>query len=206
MTIEIRNVKKTDEEALIDICFITGDTSLKRIFPEPRLFSHFWCLYYLWYEPEYCFVAEDTEKNKVIGYIISTKDTIKQEKDFAEKMGPLVKNRMKEVKVRTLISKIYAHFIIHKSLSKKRRKMLEIYPAHLHINILPEYQRQGIGHRLMGTLEQHLIKNDIPGFHLEVGVKNDIGISFYKKFGLEYISKNQFSIVFAKKLIENKII
>ena len=106
MTIEIRNVTKEDEQALIDICFITGDPSLKRIFPEPRLFSHFWCLYYLWYDPENCFVAEDTEKKKVIGYIISTKDTITQEKDFEEKMGPLVKKRMKEVRVRTLNAKI----------------------------------------------------------------------------------------------------
>jgi len=202
MTIEIRNVKETDEHALIDICFTTGDPSLKRIFPEPRLFSHFWCLYYLWYESENCFVAEDTEKKKVIGYIISTKDTIKQEKDFEEKIGPLIKKRMKEVRVRSLISKIYAYFIIHKSLSSKRRKMLEKYPAHLHINILPEYQRQGIGHKLMGKLEQHLIKNNILGFHLEVGSKNTLGISFYKKYGLKDISKNHFSIVYAKKLIK----
>jgi len=202
LTIEIRNVKETDEQAIINICFITGDPSLKRIFPEPRLFSHFWCLYYLWYEPENCFVAEDIEKRKVVGYIISTKDTIKQEKDFEEKIGPLVKKRMKEVGVRTLISKIYAHFIIHRSLSRKRRKMLENYPAHLHINILPEYQRQGIGHRLMGTLEQHLAKNNIPGFHLEVGSKNNLGINFYKKYGLVYISKSHFSIVYAKKLLQ----
>jgi ribosomal protein S18 acetylase RimI-like enzyme len=201
MTIEIRNAKKSDEQSLIDICFITGDPSLKKIFPEPRLFSYFWCLYYLWYELENCFVAEDTETNKVIGYIISTLDSIKQEKNFEEKIGPLVKKRMKEIKLRTIISKIYAHFIIHKSLSKKRRKMLEKYPAHLHINILPEYQRKGIGHRLMKTLEEHLMKNNIPGFHLEVGAKNDLGISFYEKYGLKYISKNHFTIIYTKKFI-----
>ena len=80
--------------------------------------------------------------------------------------------------------------------------MLEKYPAHLHIDILPEYQRQGIGHRLMKRLEQHLIKNNVPGFHLEVGSKNTLGINFYKKYGLEFISKDQFSTIFAKKLIE----
>ena len=201
MTIEIRQVNKVDEQALVEICYITGDNTLKRIFPDPYLFSYFWCLYYLRHEPEGCFVAVDNEKNKVIGYIMSTSDTINQEEDFIVKMKPLIKLRMKEIKLRTLSSRIYAHFIIHKSLSKKRKKMLESFPAHLHINILPNYQRQGIGYRLMQSLEKFLKENNIQGFHLEVGAKNTLGINFYTKYGLESISKNRLTIIYAKKLM-----
>jgi len=201
MTIVIRKLDKKDEQALVDICFITGDPLLKRVFPESYLFGLFWCLYYVWHESENCFVAVDTEKDKVVGYIFSTKDTIKQEKSFEEKNGPLIKQQMKKIRVWSLRSRIYAHFIIHRPLSRKRKKMLEKYPAHLHINILPEYQRQGIGHKLMQTLEQHLLENSIPGFHLEVGGKNNRGINFYKKYGLEYINKDQFGITFAKRLM-----
>jgi len=202
MTIEIRKVEEEDEAALIDICFITGDPTLKQIFHDKQLFGMFWCLYYVWFESENCFVAVDSETNKAIGYIFSTKDTVKQEEQFKIKMTQKIKAKRKELKLRTLRSRIYTYFIINKIHTRKRKTLYRNYPAHLHIDILPQYQRKGIGHRLMQTLEKHLKNNNIIGYHLEVGADNKLGISFYQKYGLDLYSKNHFTWIFVKKLNE----
>ena len=94
MAIEIRKVRSKDEEALIDICFITGDAFLKKIFPDKYLFSLFWCLYYVWFDSQNSFVAVDTEINKVIGYIFSTLNTKFQERNFKIAMRKHIWNRM----------------------------------------------------------------------------------------------------------------
>lgn len=205
MTIEIRKVQKDDEESLVDICYITGDPFLKGVFPDVKLFGLFWCSYYVRFETENCFVAIDTNSNKVVGYILSSLDTKSYEKKFRKEFTMSIKNQIKNLKKRSLKAKIIAYFILHRPLSRKRKKIIEKYPAHLHINILSEYQRQGIGHRLMKRLEEHLKEKNILGFHLEVGSKNIQGINFYRKFGLNQIHKNTMNIVFAKKISDKKL-
>jgi len=198
--VKIRKLERKDEEALIDICFITGDPFLKKIFPNSYLFSLFWCLYYVWYEENNCFIAYDEKSKEVIGYIFSTLDTLEQEENFKRKMTPLIKQKLKELKIKSIQSRIVVHFIINKPLTKKRKRLIMEYPAHLHINILPEYQRQGIGHRLMIAFEANLREKGISGFHLEVSAKNKLGINFYEKYGLELASKNKFNWIYMKKI------
>ncbi|NPE08133.1 MAG: GNAT family N-acetyltransferase [Asgard group archaeon] len=200
MTIVIQKLERKNEDALIDICFITGDKFLKKTFPNPYLFSLFWCLYYVRYETNNCFVVFDLKTKKVVGYILSTLNTEIQEEDFKEKMAPIIKQKMKELHIRSLRSRLVALFVMNKPKTKKRKRFLNEYPGHLHIDILPDYQRQGFGHRLMNTLESHFKEKCVTGYHLEVSSNNKLGISFYRKYGLELISKNRFSLIFGKKL------
>ncbi len=200
MNVKIQKLEKKDEDELINICFITGDPFLKKTFPNPYLFSLFWCLYYAWYEQNNCFVAYDEQSKEVVGYILGTLNTEEQEKNFKQRIAPLIKQKMKELKIRSILSRIVTYFVINKPLTKKRKRFLMEYPAHLHINILQKYQRQGIGHRLMNTFETNLRNKNISGFHLEVSAKNKLGISFYEKYGLELASKNRFNCIYTKKL------
>jgi ribosomal protein S18 acetylase RimI-like enzyme len=200
LSIEIRKLEKIDEESLIDICFITGDSFLKKTYPDSYLFSLFWCLYYVWYEEDNCFVAYNTKSKKVIGYIFSTLDTVKQEFNFKQKMTPIIKEKMKELKIRSIRAHLVTHFVINRPQTRKRKRFLKVYPAHLHINILPEYQRQGIGQKLMKSFENNLKEKEVIGFHLEVSANNKLGISFYEKYGLDLASKNRFNWIYTKKL------
>ncbi|HUT79831.1 MAG TPA: N-acetyltransferase [Candidatus Bathyarchaeia archaeon] len=203
MDVEIRKAKRTDEKELINICYITGDPFLKKIFPQRYLFSLFWCSYYVRYETENCFVAVDPENKRVIGYILSTMDTIKQKKDLKIKLKKEIKSHIKYLLVNKIRAKIVACYILNQRITKKRRAFLETYPAHLHIDILPEYQRKGLGHKLMNTLEEHFKSEGINGYHLEVSTKNSTGINFYEKYGLNLISRNRFNTIFAKKVDGN---
>lgn len=83
---------------------------------------------------------------------------------------------------------------IEKSVVQKYRKNVEetvcsylpykdIYPSHLHIDILPRYQRMGIGHMLMDELIARLKEKGSRGLMLLVDPDNTKGVSFYRKYG-----------------------
>jgi ribosomal protein S18 acetylase RimI-like enzyme len=63
------------------------------------------------------------------------------------------------------------------------RLFAEQYPAHLHIDILEPYQRQGLGGQLMDALTARLRAKGVPGVMLCVGAGNTKGRRFYSKYG-----------------------
>ncbi|NCA68476.1 MAG: GNAT family N-acetyltransferase, partial [Clostridia bacterium] len=101
-----------------------------------------WCLfldYYIEIEPDCCFVAADDDDNAV-GFVIAASDHIEYEKIYREKY--LAK-----------LSRIKWHYGVYKRFELLlSRKFGKKYKAHLHIDINPEYQRAGLGHRLMNAL------------------------------------------------------
>ena len=84
------------------------------------------------------------------------------------------------------------------------------YPAHLHIDILPEYQRMGIGERLMSLFEERMASRGIPGIHLITSNRNLKALPFYRKIGYAVLEESpgaywrnlagQASVVFGKSL------
>jgi ribosomal protein S18 acetylase RimI-like enzyme len=62
---------------------------------------------------------------------------------------------------------------------------LEKYPAHLHIDILPEFQGQGWGRKLVEAWCQIVKREGAVGVHLDM-VKDNVGArKFYEKLGFE---------------------
>ena len=74
------------------------------------------------------------------------------------------------------------------------------YPAHLHINIFPEYQHQGIGMRLMRNLLVKMRLNHIPSVALTVAKSHPGAIAFYKKNGFQVILRWFGALVLGRKL------
>ena len=75
------------------------------------------------------------------------------------------------------------------------------YPAHLHIDILPEAQHKGYGTKLMDALMDYLAEKGVKGVHLGVGGDNAGGIRFYEKYGFTMIHDfGSFGKVFAKEV------
>ena len=177
--LNIRTCTLQDEADIVDICHITGDTSIDK-----TLFALKWCLYYVWYETENCFVVEDTDRAKVVGYILGTLDTEKQTAAFDRIMLPKMKAHWRSMPHKTLKNR--RDYLTLRAINTNSFSYLYAqYPAHLHINLHPDYQRQGLGHKLFTAYEDNLIQKGIPGYHLVVGGDNATGISFYKKLGLE---------------------
>jgi hypothetical protein len=61
--------------------------------------------------------------------------------------------------------------------------LLEEYPAHLHVDILPEYQRQGWGRKLMDVLVERLREERVQGMHLLKAGDNIGSEIFYGSVG-----------------------
>lgn len=182
--VTIRSLLPEDEDRLLEICYLTGTTSLDKY-----LFGLRWCLYYLWHQPENSFVAVDQRSGLVLGYILGALDTPQMEKHFRQVMVPLIRKSWRKTRHKTLTGwKDYLK-LLASSNSGLFKELYTEYPAHLHINIHPDHQRKGLGYQLIRVYEANLINKQVPGYHLLVGGDNQAGISFYRKIGLTELKK-----------------
>jgi GNAT superfamily N-acetyltransferase len=61
-------------------------------------------------------------------------------------------------------------------------QLVEEYPAHLHIDLLPEYQRKGFGRQLIDMFCEKLRWDEVKGVHLIMAAENLNGM-FYERLG-----------------------
>ncbi|MHA1228803.1 MAG: GNAT family N-acetyltransferase [Candidatus Hodarchaeales archaeon] len=179
---------------VIRICHETGymGQPAHGRFDDVYLFGLLFCVYYIDYEPENCFVAVDTSKDKAIGYVLSSLDSKSQEEAYRQKILPKLYRRafLWTMWRHPNTFRVLWHFktIFEKSPRiPDESELLKPYPAHLHIDILADYQRQGIGTRLIEKLENHLRNFHIKGVHLGTTSYNNSAISFYYKQGFKLL-------------------
>ena len=195
----IRNCIKQDEIGILNICYHTGflgeDLEDKDIFKDIKLFGYLFCIYYLHYEIENCFVAEDITTNKIVGYIIGTMNTKKQRNLFLLRMGGRI-----FVRILTYTwwkypetFKTILFFIKNAGPNSHTENLYDKFPAHFHINTSPQYQHMGIGSKLIKRFEKHAKENQIKGIHLETTNMNFKAIPFY--------SKNEYAIIYKNKSV-----
>ena len=164
----IRPFEKRDFETVRDICLLNaGDPRTDK---QKAFILSTYCDYYIEKEPYNCFVAVN-EKDDAVGYIFCAENYRRFAKTYfseyplrAGKYGP-------------------AKYFASRFAYGPQKKYSPEYPAHLHIDLLPDYQRKGLGSRLVDTLAEHLSEKGVPGLMLTVGKSNHKGISFYKKYG-----------------------
>lgn len=58
------------------------------------------------------------------------------------------------------------------------------HPAHLHIDLLPETQGQGLGRQLIETLFAELTRRGVRGLHLGIDPNNTGAAAFYERLGM----------------------
>ncbi len=217
----IRKAKKSDIKDIVHVCYKTGymGEDCTGHFSDEKLFGFLFSQYYPEYERDHSFVAE--HDGKVVGYILGSPDTRIQGKRYIAKMVPKIILRM--LFYTTLrYNKDFRMFLREAVIGLKylrlpkntnnvpHEKINEIYPAHLHIDILVKYQRQGIGERLMKTFLKHMKKLGVMGIHLGTSEKNTKAVPFYRKMGFKIVRIDRGnlwpdepdvrSITFAKKL------
>ncbi|MCX7614990.1 MAG: GNAT family N-acetyltransferase [Clostridiales bacterium] len=193
----IRCCKKEDEAGIVNVCYHSGymgeDLDNKNIFNDVKLFGYLFCVYYVRYQTEHCFVAEDVKTKQIVGYILGALNTKKQKIDFYLKMSSKILSHVTTCTIlkypETLKSIMF--FLIYGRPEKLPKNLFSEYPAHLHINILSEYQRYGIGAKLMEKFENHVRLNRVKGIHLQTTSENIKAISFYNKLGYQLISEHR---------------
>ena len=176
----VRPYNEKDKDNVREICLATGPQNAHEPKHRAMLLACF-CDYYVEKEPENCFVLADDNDNAV-GYILCAEN-------FKRYKSTFCKEYIGRSRKGGVFNGIYARFttVPQHFYAKK-------YPAHLHIDILPAYQRQGWGSVMMDALTGHLRAKKIPAVMLVVGAGNKKGVHFYKKYGFVVI-RNIFGFV-----------
>lgn len=61
--------------------------------------------------------------------------------------------------------------------------VVDAFPAHLHVDLLPQAQGRGWGRLLLRTFGEELVRLGVPGVHLGVGSDNVGAAAFYRRLG-----------------------
>ena len=146
-----------------------------------------YCDYYTENEPENCFVCAN-ENDEAIGYVICAENFDVFKKRFVENYYSKI-NKWDFKRRKSALRSIVPH-----------EKYKEEYPAHLHIDVLPEYHRMGIGHKMTDALLEHLKKKGVEGIMLTTWIKNEKGRGFYDKYGFALLEEMKNCVVYGLKL------
>ena len=179
--VEIRRYTPADYDDVTDICVRTGfagadatgrhssDDLIPDIFARP----------YVVLEPDWAWVVDDGER--AVGYILCAPDTRAFVERYRAEWLPDFAARYVHVDPPGDADENMRHlgFVPERMLIDE----VDAYPAHLHIDLLPEAQGRGLGRRLIETLADALRAAGIPGLHLSYDPANTGAAAFYARLG-----------------------
>jgi ribosomal protein S18 acetylase RimI-like enzyme len=182
----IRPYRPEDRDALSEICLLTGDAGgdARGVYRDQQLLPDLFALPYAVLEPDLTFVLDDG--GRAVGYVLGTSDTERYVRDFREKWLPAVAARHPlpggEPGTPDAVMTHFLHnpeLMIHPHLAD--------YPAHLHIDLLPEYQGHGYGRALLTKLFAALAEAGAERVHLVMVTANTGARAFYDRMGFHEI-------------------
>jgi ribosomal protein S18 acetylase RimI-like enzyme len=184
---QIRAYRPDDLDALYRICLATGDAGAdaSHLYRDPRLIGHVYAGGYAALCPETAFVVEDQEG--VAGYVIGPADTRAFEARLEELWWPALRAQYADGDGNASPDARMRHLIHHPSRMPTR--IVGTYPAHLHINLLPRLQGQGIGRALLDRWREAIAALGATGAHLAVGTRNERAVRFYRVYGFREVER-----------------
>ncbi|MEY9872355.1 ribosomal protein S18 acetylase RimI-like enzyme [Streptacidiphilus sp. MAP12-33] len=184
MPLSIRPYRPGDREDLYEICVRTGDNGAdaSSSYPDPRILPDIFVGPYLAQEPGLAYVVADPEgEDRALGYVLGTADTPRFVARYLAEWLPGVVDRYPDD------GDGRGHELRHPEAMLVPG--LDAYPAHLHIDLLPKAQGQGLGRELMRTLLAALRERGVPRVHLGMGAANHGARAFYDRLGFEELAR-----------------
>lgn len=198
MSFEIRPYHPTDLTSLYRICLQTGDSGADgtHLFRDSDILGHYYAAPYAVLEPDLSFVL--TEHNRPCGYVLGVRDSATfGQRCETEWFPPLrAQYQMPSQDDDSHDAKMIR--AIHRGHDQINE--FDGYPAHLHIDILPQGQGKGWGSKLLDRLLEQMRELSIEGVFLGVGAKNTRAIGFYAHYGFTELSSATWGINYGMKL------
>ncbi|MGC5561296.1 GNAT family N-acetyltransferase [Streptomyces sp. FR-108] len=183
----IRPYRPADRAAVADICVSTaldgGDSRAR--YPDEELLPSIFAAPYCHLEPELAFVLDDGSGCPV-GYVLGTADTEQFVKNFRTTWLPRVAGRYPEPSAEPRTPSEEMIVLLH-TPERMILPDLAAHPAHLHIDLLPDWQRRGFGRGLMRTFLAALHDRGVPAVHLGMVTANVAARAFYDRLGFQEI-------------------
>lgn len=191
----IRPVRPDDLDALYDICLKTGDSGADAsgLYAEPKILGEIYAAPYAVLEPDLALVAEDHEG--VAAYMVGTLDTRAFEARCEAEWWP---GR------RTAYADPRTSGAAPKDWTPDQWRAMQLYrpyaipdavvaagPAHLHINLLPRLQGQGVGQGLMDAWMGLAAAKGAQAVHLGCSAANQRALRFYDAYGFRRLPQER---------------
>ena len=199
MGAKIRKYQPGEEQALYDICLLTGDSGADAttLYEDAALLGEVYVGPYLRLAPEHALVGVDAAG--VAGYVLGVPDTLAFEAECERTWWPPLRERYPLPSFPSESPDGRIVNLIHNPPAASP-DVVERYPAHLHIDLLPRLQGQGDGRRLLTALLDGLAAAGAPGIHLGVSTANQRAIGFYRRMGFTEVQTFTHSLVMARTL------
>lgn len=188
----IRHFQQTDRLYVRELAWNTAflGESASDFFDDKEILVDILTSYFTDYEPGSCFIAESD--NKIVGYLLGTKDTAAMDKVAELKIAPrlLVKSLVNGVFFKK--KNVVLAFRLLVSFLKGEFRMPDFsrdYPATLHINLEKNFRDMGIGSKLISFYLEYLAKEKIPGVYLPT--MSDKASGFFQKQGFNLLHKGR---------------
>ena len=197
----IRPARPGDLDALYEICLRTADAGedATMLHGDPELPGHVWAAPYLVHEPRHAFVVVDPD-DVAVGYVLGAADSRAFETELERSWWPDLRDRYPLVADGRTPADQDVVALIHDP-PRAHDGLLEAFPSHLHIDLLPAAQGRGNGRRLIETLVAALTETGSTGVHLGVSNRNERAIGFYRAIGLIELGSTRSGIGFGRRLV-----
>ncbi|WP_432176385.1 GNAT family N-acetyltransferase [Streptomyces sp. Tue6028] len=183
----IRAYRPADRADVAHVCVSTADEGgdSRALYPDEELMPSLFAEPYCHLEPELAFVLDDGS-GRVVGYIVGTADTDVFVRAFRDKWIPRVADRYPAPTAPPGTPSEQMIALLH---TPERMLVPELadHPAHLHIDLLPDFQRRGHGRALMSTFLAALYDRGVPAVHLGMVTANVAARAFYDRLGFHEI-------------------
>lgn len=187
-TPRIRSYAARDRAEVYDICVRTGRAGddASGLYSHDDLLPDVYAGPYLALEPDLAFVVET--RGRVCGYILGAQDTRLFVRRYRELWLPHFRGRYPDVSEPVTAE----DQLVHRGSRPELMLIPEVdqYPAHLHIDLLPEAQGRGLGRELLRTLLQSLADRGVPALHLSMDAANTNARGFYRRIGFEELGSH----------------
>lgn len=201
--IEIRQAKTSDLDSLYQISIETGHAGgdARQLYTDQKLIGHIYSAPYLVFEPELVLVA--TQEDQVVGYCAGTSDSTEFETKLEKEWWPALREKYPKPNETTrsswtadeqICQMIHVPEIIPKQIT-------DSFPAHIHMNLLPSAQGQGIGGKILERWTRQAIQLGISAVHIGANANNNRAIGFWNSQGFDkLVIPNQRTVWMARRL------
>ncbi|CUS15341.1 unnamed protein product [Tuber aestivum] len=197
----IREYRKGDFGDIVEICKLTAHPS---IHPSADILPYIYAVPYVKLEPAHAFVldagsSDNASGRRVVGYIIGTPDTNtfveRYKREYLPTLPPAIANTTADTSAAVQaddgdgdeLRRMFGRILLNPEdmLHSATSHFIPRYPAHLHIDILPEFQGKGFGGKLMGRFLHRVRARDgdgACGVHLGMRQDNVAAGRFYERW------------------------
>jgi ribosomal protein S18 acetylase RimI-like enzyme len=185
----LRHAERSDHDALNHVCLLTGDAGADASGREddPDLLGLIYAVPYQVLEPDFAFAIDSREG--VAGYVLGAPHTERFNRRMEAEWYPGLRARIAPAppdESRWRGSDWARNAIHHPEYVYP--PALHDFPAHGHIDLLPQARGKGIGRKAMEQLIGRLAAAGARGLHLQVSPRNGNARAFYARLGFRRLA------------------